>query len=109
MRIQPSLVALVPFFVSPVTRAIAYSLRRQNIRFRSRRKLEACLLSVPTPEKHVLRRHEPGYGNLVLWYLSTQDSAQCMNVNDTFYSHAYSVFLQFGAARASVLYRSDWL
>ena len=89
----------VPLFVSPVIRAIVYSLTRQSILFQSCIKLGACTLSVPTPEKRVLRRHEPGYGVLVLWYLPTQDLTRCIRVNSTLCSHASFAHLQDDAGQ----------
>jgi len=67
------------FLVSPVTRAIAYSLRRQNILFLITYETRSVsVVSPQPPEKNVLRRHEPGCGNLVLWCLSTQDLTRCI-------------------------------
>ena len=69
---------------------VVYSLPRQNIGFffRTRIKHDACTLTIPAPEKRVLRRHERGYGNLVLWYLPTPHLTRCIHVDTALYSHA---------------------
>ena len=91
------------FFVSPVIRAIVYSLIRQNILFFDRiRKMMRVRCPSPHRRSVFSADHEPGYGNLVLWYLSTQHSTRCIRVKSAFNSHAY-LLLQYDEGQGLAL------